>query len=372
VRRRAGPPPRPRPPPSPLPPPTSGRRGQGQPLPARRGAAGAAGWLVRAAAALRRGVGPGVGRRHGPPSDLSQVVCYVSDLLLPIFHHLHSQQIDLECLFQIAEKRRKKSKYEMNLKVINPYIRKHYSVCTDLLFRMYGNIIPYVRIYYSVCTESLFRTYGNIVSVCTETLFRTNGNISSGGEAASLDPGRSRAPCSMPAWPVSIELIDLPFCHSSHVAVEQVAHQAPSPRTRQQTARPARCRLGSHSESPRAPVHPPLARGGGRTGCAGFIHSGRNAAGRRRPAARGPAWLPAGRITAWRRLQGRGRGVGRALPGRRPTRKTTRKTTRMPRRRGGAPPPRGPPSAARAGSRRRPTPRRVRRVRAGRGGGPGR
>ena len=139
-----------------IPPPTSGRRGQGQPLPARRGAAGAAGWLVRAAAALRRGVGPGVGRRHGPPSDLSQVVCYVSDLLLPIFHHLHSQQIDLECLFQIAEKRRKKSKYEMNLKVINPYIRKHYSVCTDLLFRMYGIIIPYVRKY-------CFRMYGNII-----------------------------------------------------------------------------------------------------------------------------------------------------------------------------------------------------------------
>jgi hypothetical protein len=42
---------------APLPPPTSGRRGQGRRLPARRGAAGAAGWPVRAAAALRFGPG---------------------------------------------------------------------------------------------------------------------------------------------------------------------------------------------------------------------------------------------------------------------------------------------------------------------------
>ena len=141
------------------------------------------------------------------PSDLS-------GLLLPIFHHLHSQEIDLECLFLIAQKRRKKSIYEMNLKVRNPYIRKNYSVCTDLLFRMYGNIIPYVRIYFPVCTElcteSLFRTYGNIIpyvricnSVCTETLFRTEQNISSGGGAASrpaaAPPRRPPPPLPGPA-----------------------------------------------------------------------------------------------------------------------------------------------------------------------------
>ena len=108
------------------------------------------------------------------PSDLS-------GLLLPIFHHLHSQEIDLECLFLIAQKRRKKSINEMNLKVRNPYIRKNYSVCTDLLFRMYGNIIPYVRIYFPVCTElcteSLFRTYGNIIPYIRKYCFRTYGII---------------------------------------------------------------------------------------------------------------------------------------------------------------------------------------------------
>ncbi len=41
--------------------------------------------------------------------------------------------------------------------------------------------------------------------------------------------GRARsesvlAPCSMLAWPVSIELIDLPFSHLSHVAINEAPY----------------------------------------------------------------------------------------------------------------------------------------------------
>ena len=47
--------------------------------------------------------------------------------------------------------------------IIIPYVRKHNSVHTELLFCMYGIFIPYVRKQNSVRTELRFRMYGIII-----------------------------------------------------------------------------------------------------------------------------------------------------------------------------------------------------------------
>jgi hypothetical protein len=84
----------------------------------------------------------------------------------------------------------------MNLKVRNPYIRKHYSVCTEILF-------PYVRNHYSVRTEILFPYVRKNYSVRTEILVP-------GAKRRPGPPPRRRAtllrrcpgqpPCRPPRW----------------------------------------------------------------------------------------------------------------------------------------------------------------------------